>query len=214
MMTPEERATFEKYFPALTDVQWRQLEQLPELYQEWNAKINVISRKDIEHVMCHHVLHSLAIALFTRFESGTSIIDVGTGGGFPGLPLAILYPDCRFVLVDSIGKKVRVAESIGGTIGLSNVVYRHARAEELKERGHFIVSRAAMSASSLMQIADKLLLKKEHLNALPNGVIALKGGDLTEELKPFRKIATTEDIFCYMPDVDFFESKKIVYIPV
>lgn len=201
------------YFPNLTETQCEQLSTLPGLYKEWNSKINVISRKDIDHIAEHHILHSMTIGLFTTFQAGTEVFDVGTGGGLPGIPLAILYPETHFTLIDSIGKKVKVAESIAKEIGLKNVTCIHARAEELKERCHFIVSRAAMPASDLMSIAQKLV-RKEDSAALPNGLIALKGGDLTEELKPFRRKSMVEDISTYLPDLPFFETKKIVFIPI
>lgn len=213
-MKREERELLEKYFPALSDLQWNQLEALPPLYHEWNSKINVISRKDIDNVVVHHILHSLSIALFTRFQSGTIIYDIGTGGGFPGIPLAVLFPDCRFTLIDSVGKKVRVAQEIAEAISLKNVDFLHTRAEDLREKCHFIVSRAALSTQSLVSLGQKLIHKKEQLNALPNGIIALKGGDLTEELKPFRKLVSTEEISQYLPEIPYFEEKKIIYLPI
>lgn len=213
-MKREEHELLEKYFPALSDLQWNQLEALPPLYHEWNSKINVISRKDIDNVVVHHILHSLSIALFTRFQSGTKIYDIGTGGGFPGIPLAVLFPDCRFTLIDSVGKKVRVAQEIAEAISLKNVDFLHTRAEDLREKCHFIVSRAALSTQSLVSLGQKLIHKKEQLNALPNGIIALKGGDLTEELKPFRKLVSTEEISQYLPEIPYFEEKKIIYLPI
>lgn len=213
-MKAEERRIFEQYFPRLSTAQWEQFAQLPTLYEEWNAKINVVSRKDIDALMIHHVLHSMSIGLFVRFAPKTEVIDIGTGGGFPGIPLAILFPEVRFHLVDSIGKKVRVAESIGEAIGLRNCGYYHSRAEALPFKADFIVSRAAMPASDLYRLGQKLLRKKKQLNALPNGIIALKGGDLTEELKPLRNIAEEELVSSYMPDIPYFEGKKIVYLPI
>lgn len=214
-MNSTDRSIFSRYFPALTPLQWEQLEQLPHLYQEWNTKINVISRKDIDNIVPNHILHSMSIGLYTRFKEGTNIFDIGTGGGLPGIPLAILFPDCKFTLIDSIGKKIKVAGSIAESLELHNVRAIQTRAEELKgEKCHFVVSRAAMPMSELMKIGAHLVDRQEQFNALPNGVIALKGGDLTEELHPFRKIVSSEDILGLMPDIPFFETKKIIYIPL
>ena len=212
-MNNTDKSLIARYFPNLSAQQWEQLEQLPSLYQDWNAKINVISRKDIDNIVPNHILHSMSIALFTRFKDGTHIFDVGTGGGFPGIPLAILFPKCQFTLIDSIGKKIKVAGSIAESIGLTNVQAIQTRAEEIKgEKCHFVVSRAAMPMSDLMKIGAHLVDRREQFNALPNGVIALKGGDLTEELRPYHKIALSEDVLSFMPDVPFFETKKIIYI--
>lgn len=214
-MNSTEKALIARYFPNLSTLQWQQLEQLPSLYRDWNSKINVISRKDIDNVVTNHILHSMSIGLFTNFKDGTRIFDVGTGGGLPGIPLAILFPECQFILIDSIGKKIKVAGSIADSIGLSNVQAIQTRAEEIKqEKCHFVVSRAAMPMDALMKIGALLVDKKKQFNALPNGVIALKGGDLNEELRPFQKIAMSEDIVGYMPDIPFFETKKIIYIPL
>lgn len=202
-----------RYFPHLSERQMAQYAALPALYKEWNSKINVISRKDTDHIAEHHILHSLTIGLFTRFVEGTRIFDVGTGGGFPGIPLAILFPEVRFTLIDSIGKKVRVAQSIADSIALTNVTCLHTRAEDLTDKCDFVVSRAAMPADALMSIVRRLVDPKS-ANALPNGLVALKGGDLTEELKPFRRISTVEEIARYLPDLPFFETKKIVHIPL
>lgn len=201
------------YFPHLSETQRKQYVALPELYTDWNSKINVISRKDTDHIAEHHILHSLTIGLFAQFRADTDIFDIGTGGGFPGIPLAILFPEVRFTLIDSIGKKIRVAQAISDAIGLTNVTCLHARAEELSMKCDFIVSRAAMPTSNLMSIAQKLVHRK-CANALPNGLIALKGGDLTGELRPFRKTCMVEDVSLYLSDLPFFEAKKIVYIPV
>lgn len=203
-----------QYFPDLSEPQRQQLAQLPELYREWNAKINVISRKDIDNVEEHHLLHSLAIARFTRFGDGVRIYDIGTGGGLPGIPLAILFPQAHFTLVDSIGKKVRVAEAIAETIGLTNVTAIQERGERLDGPCHYVVSRAAMPAGDLMSIAQRVVDPKDQISALPNGVIMLKGGDLTEELKPYRRICSIEEIEQYFPDRPFFENKKVIYIPL
>lgn len=203
------------YFPNLSTTQREQLEHLPGLYQDWNTKINVISRKDIDNIIPNHILHSLSIGLFSTFKQGTRIFDVGTGGGLPGIPLAILFPECQFTLIDSIGKKIKVAGSIAENLGLSNVEVIQTRAEEIKGRKcHFVISRAAMPMVDLMKIGAHLVDNKEQFNALPNGVIALKGGDLSDELRPFHKIALSEDVTNYIPDVPFFESKKIIYIPL
>ncbi|MDO5035897.1 MAG: 16S rRNA (guanine(527)-N(7))-methyltransferase RsmG [Porphyromonas sp.] len=213
MITHEERDLIQRLFPTLSQHQREQLEALPSLYEDWNTKINVISRKDIDNVFSHHILHSLVIGRFTSFVPGTEIFDVGTGGGLPGIPLAILFPECHFTLIDSVGKKVRVAEEIGSAIGLTNVSYLHSRAEELHERCHFIVSRAALRATDLVQIGQRLINKKEQLNPLPNGIITLKGGDLSEELRPFRKIASIEEISAYLPDMEYYEEKKLIFFP-
>lgn len=214
-MNSTDKTLLTRYFPTLSQQQWEQLEQLPDLYQEWNSKINVISRKDINNIVTNHILHSMSIALFTRFKDGTRIFDVGTGGGFPGIPLAILFPSCSFTLIDSIGKKIKVAGNIAESIGLTNVQAIQTRAEEIKsDKCHFVVSRAAMPMGDLMKIGVHLVDKKEQFNALPNGVIALKGGDLTEELRPYHKIASSEDISSLIPDVSFFETKKVIYIPL
>lgn len=199
-----------KYFPNLTGQQKEQFAALFPLYSEWNAKINVISRKDIDNLYVHHVLHSLAIAKLIQFVDGTCIMDVGTGGGFPGIPLAIMFPDCRFTLVDSIGKKIKVAGGVADAIGLSNVEFKHCRAEEEKRQFDFIVSRAVMTLPDLVKIVRKNV-GKECKNALPNGLICLKGGNLDSELKPFKKNAEADDLSMFF-DEDYFDTKKIVYV--
>ena len=178
-----------KYFPDLTEEQKRQFAALYDLYTDWNSKINVISRKDIENLYEHHVLHSLGIAKVIRFKPGTKVMDLGTGGGFPGIPLAILFPEVQFHLVDSIGKKVRVATEIAGSIGLKNVTTRHARAEEEKQLFDFVVSRAVMSLTDLLKIIRKNISPKQQ-NALPNGLICLKGGELERETMPVKNKTT------------------------
>ncbi len=201
-----------KYFPNLTEEQHRQFAALYDLYIDWNAKINVISRKDIENLYEHHVLHSLAIAKVIDFKPGTSVMDLGTGGGFPGIPLAILFPDTKFHLVDSIGKKVRVATEVANAIGLTNVTFRHARAQEEKQLFDFVVSRAVMPLSDLIDIIKKNISKKQ-INALPNGLICLKGGELQHETLPFKNKTVINSISDYFEE-EFFETKKVVYVPL
>ena len=193
-----------KYFPDLTEAQKQQFASLYDLYTDWNAKINVISRKDIENLYEHHVLHSLGIAKVIRFTPGTRIMDLGTGGGFPGIPLAILFPEVKFHLVDSIGKKVRVATEVANSIGLKNVTFRHARAEEEKQLFDFVVSRAVMPLADLLKIIRKN-------NAMPNGLICLKGGELANEAMPFKNKTMMYDLKDYFEE-EFFETKKVVYV--
>lgn len=201
-----------KYFPHLTEVQRRQLEQLAPLYADWNEKINVISRKDIDHLYEHHVLHSMAIAMAVKFRSGTQVLDLGTGGGFPGIPLAILFPDVQFHLVDSIGKKVKVAQEVAGAIGLKNVKFSHARAEEVKEQYDFVVTRAVMPMVDLVKVARKNIKKEQH-NAVPNGIIALKGGELTAEIASMKNIATVWELSEFF-DEEYFKTKKVVHVTI
>lgn len=201
-----------KYFPDLTEKQKEQFAALYDLYLDWNSKINVISRKDIENLYEHHVLHSLGIAKVVCFKPGTQIMDLGTGGGFPGIPLAILFPEVEFHLVDSIGKKVRVATEIANSIGLENATSRHARAEEEKRIFDFVVSRAVMPLSNLLKIIRKNISAKQQ-NALPNGLICLKGGELEQEAMPYKNKTTMwdlKDIF----EEDFFSTKKVVHVAV
>ena len=198
-----------KYFPDLTEEQRKQFAALYDLYIDWNSKINVISRKDIENLYEHHVLHSLGIAKIIQFRPGTSIMDLGTGGGFPGIPLAILFPETKFHLVDSIGKKVRVATEVANAIGLKNVTFRHARAEEEKQLFDFVVSRAVMPLADLIKIIKKNISHKQQ-NALPNGLICLKGGELEHDFKHKTVIQSLSDSF----EEDFFETKKVVYVPI
>jgi len=204
--------SIETYFPALTGQQKQQFDALFGLYSDWNAKINVISRKDIHNLYPHHVLHSLAIARYIHFTPGTTIMDVGTGGGFPGIPLAIFFPEVQFVLLDSIGKKVRVAKEVSDAVGLKNVETIHARVEEEKRKFHFIVSRAVMPLPELVKISRKNI-SPEQINALPNGVICLKGGDLSAELYPYRRIAEQVSLSDYFSE-SFFQTKKLVYLPL
>jgi 16S rRNA (guanine527-N7)-methyltransferase len=201
------------YFPNLTDTQKHQFEQLLPLYKYWNEKINVVSRKDIDNLYLHHVLHSLAIAKFIQFKDGATILDLGTGGGFPGIPLAILYPSVSFTLVDSIAKKIRVATEISEAIGLKNIKTKHGRAEELKdEKFDFVVTRAVALLDQLYRWSEKLI-KKKHQHALPNGIIALKGGDIYTEIKAMGKghYAESTSIQKYFKRA-FFEEKFVVYV--
>ncbi len=201
-----------KYFPNLTEKQKEQFDMLYDLYKDWNAKINVISRKDIENVYEHHVLHSLAIAKTIGFQPGTSILDFGCGGGFPGIPLAILFPECTFKLIDGTGKKILVAQEISKAIGLSNCSPVHLRGEMEKGQYDFIVSRAVMQLPDLMKIVRKNISKKQR-NANINGVICLKGGDITGELQPFEKSAEITPISTFF-DEEWFKDKYVVYVPV
>ena len=201
-----------KYFPDLTEEQRRQFVALYDLYIDWNAKINVISRKDIENLYEHHVLHSLGIAKIINFRPGTSIMDLGTGGGFPGIPLAILFPEVKFHLVDSIGKKVRVATEVANAIGLKNFTFRHARAEEEKQLFDFVVSRAVMPLGDLIKIIKKNISPRQQ-NALPNGLICLKGGELEHEAMPFKNKTTLHSLSEDFEE-EFFQTKKVVYVTV
>lgn len=201
-----------KYFPNLTEEQIRQFTALRELYTDWNSKINVISRKDIDNLYEHHILHSLGIAKVIKFAPGTNIMDLGTGGGFPGIPLAILFPECKFHLVDSIGKKIKVATEISNSIGLKNVRLSHSRGEDIKDKYHFVVTRAVMPLVDLMKTAKKNI-GNEQFNLLPNGIIALKGGELNAEMASMRNICTTWDLKDYFSE-EFFETKKVVHVTV
>lgn len=200
------------YFPDLTPRQKEQFGALDALYHEWNAKINVISRKDIDNLYLHHVLHSLAIAKVVSFRPGTTILDIGTGGGFPGIPLAIMFPECRFRLIDSIGKKVRVATEVAHAIGLDNTEAFHRRGEEEKDKFDFVVSRAVMPMPDLVKIIRKNISKSQH-NALPNGLIVLKGGSLEDELRPYAKIVERMDISSFFSD-EWFQGKQVIYLPI
>lgn len=202
----------QKYFPNITEEQRNQFAALYDLYTDWNSKINVISRKDIQNLYEHHVLHSLGITEVLNFKPGTTIMDLGTGGGFPGIPLAILFPDCKFHLVDSIGKKVRVANEIANAIGLKNVTFRHCRAEEEKQKFDFVVSRAVMPLADLLKICRKNI-SKEQKNALPNGLICLKGGELEREMSEVKGIVEVTSLNDYFTE-EYFETKKVVYVPI
>ena len=200
------------YFPELNEQQCQQLEALYDLYTDWNAKINVISRKDIENLYLHHVLHSLGIVKMLRFKDGSSVMDVGTGGGYPGIPLAIFFPNVQFHLVDSIGKKIKVGQAVAEAIGLKNITFRHCRVEEEKEKYDFVVSRAVMPLADLVKLVRKNI-KKEQQNALPNGLICLKGGELQHEILPFRNQALSLELGDYFKE-EFFKTKKVVYVPL
>lgn len=207
-----QRQLISKYFPQLTEEQHRQYDQLEELYNDWNAKINVISRKDIDNLYERHVLHSLGIAEVIRFKPGTLIMDLGCGGGFPGIPLAIMFPECRFHLVDSIGKKVKVAQAVAESIGLTNVEFSHSRAEDIKDKYDFVVTRAVMPLVDLIKVSRKNISKEQH-NGLPNGIIALKGGELEREMASMRKICATWELSDYFTE-EYFQTKKVVHVTV
>jgi 16S rRNA methyltransferase GidB len=202
----------ESYFPGLTETQHEQLIALYDLYADWNSKINVISRKDIENLYERHVLHSLGISRLLHFKDGSKIMDVGTGGGFPGIPLAILYPNVHFHLVDSIGKKLTVAQEVANAIGLKNISVRHCRIEEEKSLFDFVVSRAVMPFSDLVRLCRKNI-SKEQKNALPNGLICLKGGRLEHELAPFKNKIVQVKLSDYFKE-PFFDEKKVIYLPM
>ena len=198
------------YFPDLTDRQKEQYAALYDLYTDWNAKINVISRKDIENLYPHHVLHSLGITHMLRFKPGSSVMDLGTGGGFPGIPLAILFPETHFHLVDSIGKKIKVGQAVAEAIGLENVSFRHCRGEEEKQLFDFVVSRAVMPLTELVKIVRKNISKAQK-NAYPNGLICLKGGELEHETMPLKNQTLIYNLQDYFKE-EYFVTKKVVYV--
>ncbi len=200
------------HFPNLSERQREQFAALDALYHDWNAKINVISRKDIDNLYPHHVLHSLGIAKVIRFRPGTAVMDMGTGGGFPGIPLAILFPECRFHLLDSIGKKIKVATAVAEAIGLENVTAVHRNVIEEKGKFDFVVSRAVMDFAELAKLVRKNI-HKEQRNSLPNGIICLKGGDLVNELRPFKHKSDVWNLSDFFKD-EFFETKKVAYVSV
>ena len=202
----------QKYFTNLTGLQVEQFAQLEALYNDWNAKINVISRKDIQNLYEHHVLHSLGIAKVVNFRDETTVMDLGTGGGFPGIPLAILFPHVQFHLVDSVGKKVKVANEVATAIGLKNVKFSHARAEEIKEQYDFVVTRAVMPMVDLVKVARKNIKKEQH-NAVRNGIIALKGGQLNGEIASMKNIATVWELSDFF-DEEYFKTKKVVHVTI
>ena len=201
-----------QYVPNLTDEQRRQFAMLDELYRDWNAKINVISRKDIDNLYEHHVLHSLAIAKTINFRPGTKILDFGTGGGFPGVPLAIMFPDCQFKLIDGTGKKVRVAQEVATAIGLKNCQPEHLRGEDEKGKYDFVVSRAVMPLPDLVKIVRKNIEKRQQ-NAMGNGVFCLKGGELQAEIQPFRHIVEVNAISNWFAE-EWFKEKSVIYLPL
>ena len=202
----------QKYFPNISEQQRQQFDAIDALYRDWNAKINVISRKDIDQLYEHHVLHSLAIAKIINFRPGSRILDFGTGGGFPGVPLAILFPECQFKLIDGTGKKIRVAQEVCNSIGLKNCTPTHLRGEDEKDKYDFIVSRAVMPLPDLVKLMRKNISKTQQ-NALPNGVICLKGGNLQAELQPFHKIIETTEISQFFDEV-WFKEKYVIYLPL
>ncbi|MBP5560351.1 MAG: 16S rRNA (guanine(527)-N(7))-methyltransferase RsmG [Muribaculaceae bacterium] len=201
-----------KYFPQLSERQRQQLQVLLEAYPEWNAKINVISRKDIDNLEVNHVLHSMAIAKFLQFTPGTRILDLGAGGGFPSVPLALLFPEVSFLLVDRVGKKLRVAADVAERADLKNVAVQHGDIKEVKGCFDFVVSRAVMPFPEMVPLVRRLI-DRTGRNAMPNGVICLKGGDLSEELRPFKKQVLVDELTNYF-DEEYFQTKKIVYLPL
>ena len=204
--------TIIKDYFHLSAHQAEQFAQLDALYRDWNGKINVISRKDIDNLYEHHVLHSLAIAKLLPFQPGSTILDVGTGGGFPGIPLAILFPECRFTLIDSIGKKIKVANEVASSLGLTNVVCKQERAEEEKQKFDFVVSRAVMPLPDLVKLVRKNI-SSSYRNAVPNGIVVLKGGDLREELRPFKDAEVTPCSTFFKNNI-WFDNKYVIYLPL
>lgn len=199
-----------KYFPHITEEQRQRFTALDALYRDWNSKINVISRKDIDNLYEHHILHSLGIAQIINFKSGTRVMDLGTGGGFPGIPLAIMFPEVHFHLVDSIGKKIRVCDEVRTALGLTNVTTEWTRAENLKDKYDFVVSRAVMPLSDLVKLVRKNIATKTQ-NAMPNGLICLKGGELANEVLPMKAHTLITSLSDYFEE-EFFETKKVVYV--
>lgn len=199
-----------RYFPQLTEQQQQQFAALDALYRDWNAKINVISRKDIDNLYPHHVLHSLGIAKVITFRPGTHVMDIGTGGGFPGIPLAILFPEVQFHLLDSIGKKIKVAQAVADALQLSNVRTSHKNVIEEKEKYDFVVSRAVMQMGDLVRLVRKNV-HHEQRNSLPNGLICLKGGDIQQEMRPFKHCCDVWPLHTYFEE-EFFETKKVAYV--
>lgn len=202
----------QKYFPNLTDKQKEQMAALKDLYTDWNAKINVISRKDIDNLYEHHVLHSLAIMKALRFKAGSNVLDFGTGGGFPGIPLAIMMPDVNFKLIDGTGKKIRVVEEVASAIRLENVTAEHLRGEDEKGKYDFIVSRAVMPLPDLVKIVKKNISQKQH-NAMLNGVLVLKGGNVDAEIHPYRKSVEVSPISNWFEE-EWFKEKNVIYLPL
>lgn len=201
-----------KYFKQLSDTQRRQFEALYDLYHDWNSKINVISRKDIDSIYEHHILHSLAIANAIKFRPGTKILDFGTGGGFPGIPLAIMFPEAHFKLIDGTGKKILVVKEISNAIGLKNCIAEQIRGENEHDKYDFVVSRAVMQLPDLIRLIKKNISKTQQ-NSMPNGIFCLKGGDVTAEISPFRHIAEVTDI-SKMFQEEWFKNKYLIYVPL
>lgn len=205
--------TIKKYFPNLSELQVGQFEFAMRLYPEWNGKINVISRKDIDNLEVNHILHSLSIARFLQFSAGSNVLDFGAGGGLPSIPLSILFPDVKFHLVDRVGKKLKVAKEIADAIGLENVSVQHGDIGECRDRFDFIVSRAVMPLPDLVRLSRKNVSRQQR-NALPNGLITLKGGDISAELSQCGLTAEVEKISQWFPDEEFFSTKLLVYVPM
>ena len=204
--------TIIKYFPELSETQRRQMAELEALYPEWNAKINVISRKDIDNLEVNHLLHSLGIAKFVKFAPGTRVMDLGTGGGLPGIPLAIYYPEVTFHLVDRIGKKLKVAQDIASRIGLTNVTVQHGDVKEVKGKFDFVVSRAVMDLGDLVPLVKRFIASEDR-NAVPNGLICLKGGDLSGEVAKFKHQVLIDELSSYFNE-EFYKTKKVLYLPL
>ena len=201
-----------KYFPELTEAQREQFSQLETLYPEWNARINVISRKDIDNLEVNHILHSLGLVKFVKFTPGTRVMDLGTGGGFPAIPLAVYYPEVKFHLVDRIGKKLKVAQDIAVRIGLTNVTIQHGDVKEVKGKFDFVVSRAVMPLGDMVPLVKRFIASDDH-NAVPNGLLCLKGGDLSGEVQQFKNQVLIDDLSSYFKE-EFFKTKKILYLPL
>lgn len=204
--------SIKKYFKQLSENQINQLSVMLRLYPEWNARVNVISRKDIDNLEVNHILHSLAIARFVQFSPGTRVIDLGTGGGFPAIPLAMMFPETHFHLIDRIGKKLRVAEDVARQAGIANVTLQHGDIKEVKGTFDFVVSRAVMPLPDMVPLVRRLVDRQQR-NAIPNGLICLKGGDLDDELRPYAKQVLIEDLATYF-DEPFFTTKKLVFLPL
>lgn len=201
------------YFPELTEQQRGQMQVLLQAYPEWNAKINVISRKDIDNLEVNHILHSLSLVKFVKFTPGTTVLDLGTGGGFPAIPLAVYYPEVTFHLVDRIGKKLKVAQDVAQQAGLTNVTVQHGDIKEVKGKFHFVVSRAVMPLNEMVPLVKRLIDRNNQQNAIPNGLLCLKGGDLHAEVAPFRNKVLVDELSSFFKE-DFFKTKKIVYLPI
>ena len=201
-----------KYFPELTEIQRNQMAALENLYPEWNAKINVISRKDIDNLEINHILHSLGLVKFVKFTPATRVMDLGTGGGFPAIPLAVYYPEVTFHLVDRIGKKLKVAQDIAERIGLTNVTIQHGDVKEVKGKFDFVVSRAVMPLGDMVPLVKRFIASEDQ-NAIPNGLLCLKGGDLSGEVQQFKNQVLIDDLSSYFKE-DFFKTKKILYLPL